>query len=143
MTGGRLRTPPGRRHILSSQSSSGASQQCNTTITVPCQHRQLRGSAHLSVFVEAAHRKDSDKYVYELTQREEQEEDSSLGDFFREGEGILDDDASSTRWQTIEDKNFVLAWAVGIRQAIARLARLKLWACRRVCTDSYVRVSCT
>lgn len=57
----------------------------------------------ISVSVEAAHRKGSDKYVYELTQREEQEEVSALGDFFREGEGMLDDDASSTRWQTIED----------------------------------------
>ena len=41
----------------------------------------------ISVFVEAAYRKDSGKYVYELTQSEEQEGVSALGDFFRKGDG--------------------------------------------------------
>ena len=41
----------------------------------------------ISVFVEAAYRKDSGKYVYELTQSEEQEEVSALKDFFRKGDG--------------------------------------------------------
>ena len=41
----------------------------------------------ISVFVEAARRKDSGKYVYELTQSEEQEEVNALQDFFREEEG--------------------------------------------------------
>ena len=41
----------------------------------------------ISVFVEAAYRKDSGKYVYELTQSEEQEGVSALKDFFRKGDG--------------------------------------------------------
>ena len=41
----------------------------------------------ISVFVEAARRKDSGKYVYELTQSEEQEEVNALRDFFREQDG--------------------------------------------------------
>ena len=46
----------------------------------------------ISVFVEAARRKDSGKYVYELTQSEEQEEVNALRDFFREEEGGNNDD---------------------------------------------------
>lgn len=41
----------------------------------------------ISVFVEAAYRKDSGKYVYELSQSEDQEEVNALKDFFRKGEG--------------------------------------------------------
>ena len=45
----------------------------------------------ISVFVEAARHKDSGKYVYELTQSEEQEEVNALRDFFREEEGGSND----------------------------------------------------
>ena len=41
----------------------------------------------IAVFVEAAYRKDSGKYVYELTQSEEQEKVNALKDFFRKGDG--------------------------------------------------------
>lgn len=41
----------------------------------------------ITVFVEAAHRKDSGKYVYKLTQSEEQEKVHALKDFFRKGDG--------------------------------------------------------
>ena len=46
----------------------------------------------ISVFVEAARRKDSGKYVYELTQSEEQEEVNALRNFFRKEGGNNDDD---------------------------------------------------
>ena len=41
----------------------------------------------ISVLVEAAYRKENGKYVYELTQSEEQEAVHALKDFFRDGDG--------------------------------------------------------
>ena len=64
----------------------------------------------ISVFVEAAYRKDSGKYVYELTQSEEQEEVSALKDFFRKGDGRDDGTVEYEMCSLFIDSIFSLYW---------------------------------
>ena len=94
----------------------------------------------ISVFVEAAYRKDSGKYVYELTQSEEQEGVSALKDFFRKGDGkddgIVEYEMCSLFIDSAVSTCYSLCWLMSPRRRLVHDFNIgRAWRCTALGMD--------